>query len=421
MSIIDKINDKSSWNDFYNYKIINNGFTKNEEMEVRNFIDEEKFNYYYRLIIDKKFPQSFPRKMIINKEGTTKKRIVYSYDKDENIILKFIAYNLYDFDKYFTDNCYAFRRNYGVKDAINRLKRNTDYGNMYCYKADISNYFNSIDVDRLLYKLEFVKKEDELLYELFKKLLKEERVIENGKNIAERHGAMAGTPCSPFFANVYLMDVDRYFKEQDIKYFRYSDDILFFCQNENELKKYINIFLAKIEENLLVINEEKVSLTKPEETFDFLGFSYSKGVIDLSANTKRKMKARIKRKAEALRRWQRKKELSKRAAAVGFINAMNRKFYGKNTGKAEKYRIMEDKDVFVPEGIKKTEFTWCRWFLPNITTDKSLREIDEYMQQYIRYVITGRHYKGNYRITYEQLKEMGYRSLVHEYYSRKNK
>ncbi len=65
------------------------------------------------------------------------------------------------------------------------------------------------------------------------------------------------------------------------------------------------------------------------------------------------------------------------------------------------------------------EFTWQRWFFPNLTTDKGLKEIDAYMQQYIRYTVTGRHYKGNYRIRYETLKEWGYRSLVHEYYSYK--
>ena len=43
------------------------------------------------------------------------------------------------------------------------------------------------------------------------------------------------------------------------------------------------------------------------------------------------------------------------------------------------------------------------------------------MQEYIRYIITGRHYKGNYRITYEQMKEWGYRSLVHEYYANDRK
>ena len=65
---------------------------------------------------------------------------------------------------------------------------------------------------------------------------------------------------------------------------------------------------------------------------------------------------------------------------------------------------------------KSTEFTWSRWFFPNLTTDNGLKEIDAYMQQYIRYCVTGKHSKGNYRITYEQMKNWGYRNLVHEYY-----
>ena len=82
-------------------------------------------------------------------------------------------------------------------------------------------------------------------------------------------------------------------------------------------------------------------------------------------------------------------------AAKGFIKAMNHKFFDSGDG---------------------TEFSWSRWFFPNLTTDRGLREIDGYMQQYIRYCVTGRHYKGNFRIPYEQLKEWGYRNLVHEFY-----
>lgn len=63
-----------------------------------------------------------------------------------------------------------------------------------------------------------------------------------------------------------------------------------------------------------------------------------------------------------------------------------------------------------------TYFTWCRWFLLNLDTDRGLRIIDEYMQEYIRYAVTGRHYKGNYRIDYETLKNWGDRSLVHEFW-----
>ena len=51
-----------------------------------------------------------------------------------------------------------------------------------------------------------------------------------------------------------------------------------------------------------------------------------------------------------------------------------------------------------------------------LTTDEGLKEMDAYLIQYIRYLYSGRHYKGNYRITYDEIKALGYRSLVKEYY-----
>ena len=85
-------------------------------------------------------------------------------------------------------------------------------------------------------------------------------------------------------------------------------------------------------------------------------------------------------------------------AAKGFIKAMNRKFFVRGDG---------------------NEFSWCRWFFPCLTSDEGLKEIDAYMQEYVRFCVTGRHYKGNYRVSYAQMKEWGYKSLVHEYYQEK--
>lgn len=53
-----------------------------------------------------------------------------------------------------------------------------------------------------------------------------------------------------------------------------------------------------------------------------------------------------------------------------------------------------------------------------LTTDEGLKELDAYLIQYIRYLYSGRHYKGNYRVTYEKIKELGFRSLVNEFYKR---
>ncbi len=410
MCILEDMQNEELWWEFLEGKVQKHHISKQEEKEIKVFIESKRYVYYYEMIREGRFPADFPHKKIVNKEGTDKKRIVYSFDNEENIVLKFIANELYRFDGIFSRNCYAFRKGYGVKDAIKKFRNNPKYAEKYCFKADISNYFNSIDIDLLIEKLGVIKTQDSGIFELFSKILKEDRVYENGKIINEKHGAMAGTPISPFFANIYLTDMDKYFEEKNIPYFRYSDDILIFADTEKELEERMALFYDKVGENRLLVNNAKVTVAKPYDIWEFLGFSYDNGRIDLSENTMRKIKAKIKRKAEALRRWQRKKCVTSDKAAIGFIRAMNMKFYGESR---------EKEDMGAEDVEQSDEFTWCRWFFPNITEDKSLKEIDSYMQEYVRYVVTGRHYKGNYRIGYEQIKQWGYRSLVHEYYKGK--
>lgn len=369
--------------------------------QFRDFIDRKAYLSLCALWEQGCFPSALPQKRTVNKEGTSKKRLVYSFEGDEGIFLKYIAWQLSRFDGWFCRNCYSFRRSRGAKDAIGLIRRNPHIDKQYCLKVDISNYFNSIDVEKLLTRLSFVKERDSALYELFAHILREDRVLEDAHIIRERHGAMAGTPISPFFANVYLRDTDCYFNDNNVTYFRYSDDILLFADSKEELAEYESILCSQIQELGLHLNPDKVHTAAPGEPWEFLGFCYRKGEIDLSDNTLRKTKAKIKRKAEALRRWQRKKGLAPEKAAIGLIHAMNRKFYG-HSGADD-------------------DFTWSRWFFPCLTVDTGLKELDAYFLQYIRYAVTGRHYKGNFRIRYQTVKDWGYQSLVHAYYeSRKD-
>ena len=65
---------------------------------------------------------------------------------------------------------------------------------------------------------------------------------------------------------------------------------------------------------------------------------------------------------------------------------------------------------------KENGFTWSRWYFPVITDVSDLKEIDAYLIENIRYLSSGRYYKGNYRVRYEDIKKLGFRSLVNEYY-----
>ena len=399
-NIFNMIGNKAVWDAFLQYKIERQHLSQKEEKELRSFIEEERYIEWSARLRDTGERLPLPIRREINKGGTSKKRIIYSYPPEMNQMLKIIAYCLYEYDGVFSKNCYAFRREYGVKDAIHRIRTTGGIARKYCLKVDIHNYFNSIDVEILLEKLSFLKGGNEELYGLFERLLTADEAlvkVEDGRyeTVQEKRGAMAGIPVSPFFANVYLKDTDAYFEKRGILYFRYSDDILIFADTKEQLQEYRDILYEKIRDCRLERNPDKVMVCEPGQMWEFLGFCYRDGKVDLADHTIRKMKHKMKRKAEALRRWQRKKGLSGDKAAKGFIKAMNYKFFAREEG---------------------TEFTWCRWFFPNITTDKGLKELDAYMQQCIRYCVTGRYYKGNYRIRYEQMKEWGYRNLVAEYY-----
>lgn len=404
MELWEKLFLPECWQEFLEYKIQKQHLSDTERRELQEFIEQKRYLPVLAMIESEKEELPIPHRKEVNKSGVAKKRVVYCFPTDFNILLKMIAYQLLSYDSMFEDNCYAFRRSYGVKNAIRRLRGVKELTKKYCLKVDITNYFNSINVPMLLKQMEFLQERDENLFFFFKRLLSQDQAIcaETGSEVivCEKRGAMAGTPISPFLANVYLRDVDLLFAERNVLYFRYSDDILILADSMEELEALKVILYCQIDEHSLALNPAKVHISRPGEGFEFLGFRFNGNDVELSDSTVQKIKAKIKRKSHALRRWQLKKNLPADRAAKGFIKAMNRKFYDDGSG---------------------TEFSWSRWFFPCITSDRRLKEVDAYWQQYIRFCVTGRHYKGNYRVTYEQMKAWGYRSLVHEYYKMREK
>ena len=353
-----------TWQEFLEYKLEKQHLSNAERGELEEYIRHKRYLGVLSEIEQQGISLPLPHKKEVNKSGVAKKRVVYSFPKDFSMLLKLLAYLLYRYDELFADNCYAFRRSYGVKDAVKRIRTTKGINEKYCLKVDISNYFNSIEVPLLLEKLNFLKAEDGKLFLFLERLLTADEALgdEDGQEyrIIEKRGAMAGIPISPFLANVYLMDVDRFFGEKGVLYFRYSDDILIFADSLEELELLRQQLYHLIEEHHLTLNLAKVHISEPGKAFDFLGFRFCEGNVDLSDSTMQKIKGKIKRKAHALRRWQQKKKLPEERGAKGFIKSMNRKFFDSGDG---------------------TEFSWSRWFFPCLTTDARLKEIDAYMQQ----------------------------------------
>lgn len=337
-----------------------------------------------------------PYRVEVSKFNSSKVRVVYTFNRFEKISLKLVGFLLRDYDHIFSDNLYSYRSSIGSKDAVKRLYHLEDLDKMFILKTDIQNYFNSIDVDILLADLRRVFSDDEQLYNMFRKLLDNDKSLWKGDIIFEPKGAMAGMPVSPFLANLYLDGLDRLFDGSDIIYCRYADDILLAAPSEKKLSDARETLYDFIKDRKLEINPDKDTYYSPGESFEYLGFYISKDEIDISPKTIKKIKGKISRRCRSSRRWYIDKGLTSDKGIKGAITIMNRKFYGLGDS---------------------GELSWDLWYLPVITVDESLKIIDLYFQEELRSIPTGKHNKRNYKITsYKRLQEYGYKPLVRRYY-----
>ena len=396
MSLLDILSDERVWIDFYELKVDPTSFRIADAQQLFQFVRQKR----YLPVIEKIRSGeglSVPQKKRIAKADSSKKRIVYSLPEDESMVLKLLTWLMIrNYDSFFSNNLYSFRPGYGVKHALKRILNNPESSQYYSYKLDVRNYFNSIDVDLLLPILKELLSDDRPLYEFLARQLSDQRVIDDGELIEEKKGVMAGMPYAVFLANVFLTPMDRMFEHiPGVVYCRYSDDIIIFSKDKDTLNKAKEILHEFLREFNLEINTDKEIETQPGEPWTFLGFECDGKTIDVSKVSVQKLNSKMKRKAKALRRWAEVNGKDGWMAARAFIKHFNKKLYTSESN---------------------SEVNWSWWYFPLITTDRSLKKIDTYMQDCVRYVTTGKRTKAKYNLRYKQMTEYGMHSLVNMWY-----
>ena len=146
MDILTKLASAEQWEAFYEYKATSGHLSQRQLQQLLEFIEQKRYLPVVQDIIQgKTFPP--PKRKAISKMHSTKKRIVYTYDRDENQVLKLMTYLLLrKYDHLFSPNLYSFRSHRSAKDAIRDLIKTPALGSLWTYKADVSDYFNSINI-----------------------------------------------------------------------------------------------------------------------------------------------------------------------------------------------------------------------------------------------------------------------------------
>ena len=164
MNVIDKLTRHEIWTSFFDEKMSSKSMNKRQLEDLSSFIH----NREYLGVVDRiRNKEEFmpPLKKLVSKQYSPKKRVVYSFSREENYVLKLLTYLLIrQYDYIFAKNLYSFRAKNGVKKAINYLRRDHHLSDKYVYKVDIHDYFNSIDIDLLLPNLKEIMQDETEAY-----------------------------------------------------------------------------------------------------------------------------------------------------------------------------------------------------------------------------------------------------------------
>ncbi|MFA5086088.1 MAG: reverse transcriptase/maturase family protein [Candidatus Paceibacterota bacterium] len=184
------------------------------------------------------------------------------------------------FDRTFTFDSYACRKGKGTHRAVKRLKYflKKEKG-LYCYKCDISRYFDSID-HGILFSIIQKKIRDEKTLRLIKEII--------GSSFSrEGKGIPIGNLTSQLFANIYLGEFGHFAKNvmREKMCLRYMDDFLFMGRKHRLrviARKTISFLSKKLK---LKVNPKKNNIFPADKGIDFLGYVIFNSHILLRKNT----------------------------------------------------------------------------------------------------------------------------------------
>ena len=183
---------------------------------------------------------------------------------------------------------YAYRPDRSALDAVQRVQELLRSGYTEVVDADLSGYFDSIPHAELM-KSVSRRVSDGSFLELIKMWLEMpvEETDEKGnrsrttRNKDEGKGTPQGAPISPLLANLYMRRFVLGWKGQQAtrtlpaRIVNYADDFVICCRSRAD--EAMTRMRSMMERLKLTVNERKTRLCRlPEETFDFLGYTFGR-------------------------------------------------------------------------------------------------------------------------------------------------
>ena len=377
------------------------GADEEEMLKLENYIYSSQLDKDVKRIIKKNYFFEPPRRYMLRKNGSNRRRKIYVFEEKNKFFLQFLNYLLQKkTDHRFSDSLYSFRKLYSLDSLFNKIKKFDPNREKYIVKLDIHSYGDTINtsvLDKLLrtWFLDEPEVHDFIMWLVTRNLYYTASGLER-----DFTSIMSGSPLTSYLENIYLMQSDEYMDKNAAIWARFADDIFAIVDPNNidSSKKLLSDVRNIIEKDLkLPLNEEKTRIVPPGEPLDFLGLKFGNGYTDLASNSFRKVFNKFTHRANRINRQVHKGFYSSDIAMKKMADYIDKYFYG-----------------FSEEDPIK----WVYRFFPYITRACSLNKLDKLSQECIRFVGTGRRTNAKYRIKYGDIKKLKYTPLVRSYFNR---
>lgn len=237
-------------------------------------IDEVAANIQQELLNETWKPSEFHNAKIINDGVELKKRLIvcpdFIHEQVVHHAVMQIVYPLYE-RKFYEFTCGSIKGR-GMQYAINHIRKHIQNQRYYC-KLDVSKFFQSIRPSFVFKELRRTIKCKKTLI-LFSKILRGNKIKFHNQII--KFGTPIGFYTSPFFANILLLRLDHFIKNnfQINCYSRYMDDMILLDTNKRKLKRAIKFIQFFLKMNKL--NAKQPPQIHKITKFTFLGYKITK-------------------------------------------------------------------------------------------------------------------------------------------------
>jgi hypothetical protein len=241
-----------------------------------------------------------------------------------------------------------------VSRHIVKLKQN-DIG----WKSDLSKYFDSVPLWAIhnVFNMVEAKCGDSVVIDVLRKYYDSDLCFDVDRNVIRHYQSLKqGCAVASFLADALLYNMDQvmtaFARENGGYYCRYSDDCLYIGKKYDEamdrMKKCLAVFDLKL-------NPKKVEYLTSDRWFKFLGFNLKGDKITLSKNRVKNFQKEIEKRTIK----------NRKARQTSSLNAVMRYLYG-------------------------GEYSWATSVLPIINVEHDIDELNIYVMDAIRAVITGK-------------------------------